>query len=269
MSAEEQTNEIRRPEAYFDIIDVKRDIYKEERAIRHYISTNHVDRGKDIINPKGMDDTDFKKSPTVFFNHDYDKPIGKSIYRERREDGVIAKTVFSKTTELAEDVYNLHLENILNTWSIGFRPGKKEDDIVYDQNTGIRTINNWELIEYSSAPLAMNPNCLDQAKNICKSLEMKKVIANGNELLKINIILDTYKNEIALLKKIIGEFRAEDRQLEKTIIDLKEEMKKIYCILQKEAEKVGIKLSQDKIKKLVTDSLAGAFSDKSGKIHQN
>ncbi len=161
--------------------------YKEfneaERSIVHYITTPDRDRGGDVVNPFGMIDTDFSKSPTVFYNHRYMLPVAKSLWRKADDKGVLAKTQFS-TVEYAQDIYRLHKEGIINTWSIGFRIPNNPDAVKYDEPSKTLFINIWELLEYSSAPIAMNPNCLDVEKNsdriykidmikgMCKSAEM-------------------------------------------------------------------------------------------------
>jgi HK97 family phage prohead protease len=141
--------------------------YKEfneaERSIVHYITTPDRDRGGDIVNPFGMLDKDFSKSPTVFYNHRYMLPVAKSLWRKAEDKGVLAKTQFS-SVEYAQDVYRLHKEGIINTWSIGFRIPRNPDAVKYDEASKTLFINLWELIEYSSAPVAMNPNCLDVEK---------------------------------------------------------------------------------------------------------
>lgn len=141
--------------------------YKEfneaERSIVHYITTPDRDRGGDVVNPFGMIDTDFSKSPTVFYNHRYMLPVAKSLWRKADDKGVLAKTQFS-TVEYAQDIYRLHKEGIINTWSIGFRIPNNPDAVKYDEASKTLFINIWELLEYSSAPIAMNPNCLDVEK---------------------------------------------------------------------------------------------------------
>src|SRR5438093_8430298 len=70
--------------------------YKEfneaERSIVHYITTPDRDRGGDVVNPFGMLDKDFSKSPTVFYNHRYMLPVAKSLWRKAEAQGVLAKT---------------------------------------------------------------------------------------------------------------------------------------------------------------------------------
>ena len=144
---------------------------KAERAIVHYITTNDIDKMRDVVEPKGMDDSEFGK--TVFYNHNYNLPIAKNISLKAIADGVKAKTVFSKN-QFADDIYNMHMEDIINTWSIGFMP--KPGCIEFDEKKNCYVIKEWRLFEYSSAPLAMNGNARDIAKGIVKSAEALKII---------------------------------------------------------------------------------------------
>ena len=153
--------------------------YKEfneaERSIVHFITTPDRDRGGDIVNPFGMIDADFAKSPSVFYNHNYNLPVAKSLWRKATDGGVLAKTKFSKT-DFANDIYTLHKEGIINTWSIGFRIPDSDDAVNYDKKTNTLFINRWELVEYSSAPIAMNPNSLDIQKGTEPLMDWIKMI---------------------------------------------------------------------------------------------
>jgi len=229
---------------FFEIEDCKAEKLKSERAITHYISTPAVDRGKDIVNPKGMDSTDFEKTKTVFYNHNYDKPIAKNLWVKRTEDGVKVKTVFSETP-FANDIYTLHQEDIIKTWSIGFDVPRKsgrysepvDGAITLDDKSGIRTINKWILLEYSSAPLAMNPNALDLAKNIksyMKTDEVKSVIELFEYKSEIQVILDDQAEEIESMKilfEALKESKSENsnpeiENLAKEILEIKTQLAK-------------------------------------------
>ncbi len=217
---------------FYLIEDLKAEKLKSERAITHYISTPDIDRGKDIVNPKGMDSTDFEKAKTVFYNHNYDKPIAKNLWLKRTDEGVKVKTQFSETP-FANDIYTLHLEDIIKTWSIGYDvPRMKgrwsdpiENAISVDPGTGIRTINKWILLEYSSAPLAMNPNALDLAKNIksyLKTEEVKSVIEIYEYKEDVQKSISDFKTEIESLKNLISELKNNDTtEIQKEIIELK------------------------------------------------
>ena len=82
---------------YYTTSDLETKALKDERAIIHYISTNDLDRTKDIMNPAGMNASDFLKARTVFFNHNYNQPIAKNTELIVEPNGVKAKTVFSET----------------------------------------------------------------------------------------------------------------------------------------------------------------------------
>lgn len=222
---------------YYLIEDSKAEKLKSERAITHYISTPAIDRGKDIVNPKGMDSTDFEKSKTVFYNHNYDRPIAKNLWLKRTDDGVKVKTQFSETP-FANDIYTLHSEDIIKTWSIGFdvprQKGRWSDPvdgaILTDEKSGIRTINKWILLEYSSAPLAMNPNALDLAKNIksyMKTDEIKSVIEGFEYREEIKVLIDNQQKEIEDLKTLIANISSLDtEEIKKEITEIKNNMLK-------------------------------------------
>lgn len=248
---------------YYLIEDSKAEKLKSERAITHYISTPAIDRGKDIVNPKGMDSTDFEKSKTVFYNHNYDRPIAKNLWLKRTDDGVKVKTQFSETP-FANDIYTLHSEDIIKTWSIGFdvprQKGRYSDPvdgaILIDDKSGIRTINKWILLEYSSAPLAMNPNALDLAKNIksyMKTDEIKSVIEGFEYREEIKVLIDNQQKEIEDLKTLIANITNTDtEEIKKEITEIKNTMlKKSVESLEKRK-----RISHAEIQKMVLRELS-------------
>ncbi len=201
---------------FFTVKADKPERLKSERAIVHFISTPQLDRQRDVMNPKGMDDKEFSNSPSVWYNHNYHYdpsalPIGKSLWRKKQEDGVLAKTQFA-TTLLADEVYMLHESDFMNTWSIGFRPVKdkngmiEKDSIVVDEKSNITTWNKWNLIEYSSAPIAANVNAIDQVKALedmnFKSHEIVEMIKSVSLEVEIKSQLNTIQEEINELKKL-------------------------------------------------------------------
>jgi len=161
-----------------------------ERAAIRYINTADVDRDNEIVLPSGGQVSDFKKSPTVLYAHDYHGlPIGKDIWIKLVQGkGWLAKTVYAKH-QLAVDVYNLVKEKFLNTSSIGFiplesvKPEDKDWDKVgelikseYGINEKIfdkakRIYTKWILLEHSDVPIPSNINALNVA--VGKGLEIK------------------------------------------------------------------------------------------------
>ncbi len=202
-----------------------------DRTITHYISTPHKDRSGDIVDPKGMDSSEFDKTKTVFYNHNYNVPIGRNLWLKRKEDGVLAKTFFSKT-DFANDIFTLHKEGVINTWSIGFKIPPVKDASRMDSNDNTYYINKWTLMEYSSAPLAMNPHALDLAKGFIKSGELKSEIEKFDELLKIKSeVRDEFKTQIEEIKNILkaikpGNSVNEIKAIKEELTNLKSDLKK-------------------------------------------
>src|SRR5688500_5540201 len=59
-----------------------------ERADVSWISTEDVDRQREIVLAAGMDDTHFKANPIVTMAHNYQiPPVGRSLWRKKVRDG--------------------------------------------------------------------------------------------------------------------------------------------------------------------------------------
>jgi len=198
----------------FEIVNAKIETHDTEKSITHFISTPHIDRGNDRVEPLGVDYSDFLKTRTVFYNHNYSFPIGKNAWIKRTEEGVKAKTIFSDSDK-AQDIYNLHKEGVINTWSIGFDVPRKQGRwsepidgaVERDEKTGITKILKWILLEYSSAPLAMNPNARDIIKSIVKSIEIKSIVDSLEAQHDIKEFLSYNKKDIETVKNFITELK--------------------------------------------------------------
>lgn len=249
---------------YVAIEDTKAEKFTNERRIVHWISTPDVDRGRDIMKPKGMVSLDFEKTKTVFANHDYTKEIGKNVKLVATNDGVKATTYFSDKTAYAVDRYNMHVEGVLNSWSIGFgvvRDNKgniKEGSVEWDDAKGIRTFNEWNLLEYSSTGIPMNPNAIDIAKSICKSAEMRSEIDNVELHLQVKATLDNYQKEISELKSLIEKSKTNNNA------ELKAEIEFLKSRLEKLTGTEN-KVDYELIRKQVRASLVGSVSELTGR----
>lgn len=251
----------------FWTLSVESEKLKEERAIIHFISTPDMDLGRDIVNPKGMDSSMFDLHKTVFYNHNYNFPIATNVMLKATNEGVKAKTVFAKSTAFADDMYNLVNEGIIKTFSIGFdiaRDSKGDvlkDAIEYDDKKRIMKINNWRLIEYSLAPLAMNPNALVTAKTVIKSAEAFKEIIEAEEKIKINEVID-YSKEFEIVKGLINEIQLASNnqiiELNKEISNLKKQF------VNNDAVKTKLNKEQ-----LFKDAIKREFERKTGRKYRN
>jgi len=156
-----------------------------EMAITHYISTVTPDRYGDVVNPGGMDDSNYRKNPVVLFGHSSSSiPIGRNLALQPDNYGVKALTKFSDTS-IGRDLYKLNKEGFLNAWSIGFIPKKtralKSSEMKGNElsGTGDETYNyieEWELLEYSNVAIPANPDCLN-----LKDFESEEVRAIFNK----------------------------------------------------------------------------------------
>lgn len=268
---------------YYELKLDKVETLKAERAIVHYISTDDLDRGGDIVSPKGMDDKDFAKSPAVWYNHEYmwnphALPVAKSLWRKKEDHGVLTKSQFA-TTEFADDVYTLHNEGVMNTWSIGWRVNRtKQNPITFDSEKGITHINHWFLIEYSSAPIAMNPNALDQLKSFgVKSQEFKSIITKADAEVKIQDVLKEYEDKIkniieleSRLKTLIESYPSQESldSIEAKILDLEQmiENSKMQITQEiKQTKPVEIVVKNPDLDKILMKGVNGAISRVTGR----
>lgn len=142
----------------------------DERTFRAVINTDSVDRDGEVVLPDGMIATDFEKSPTVFWNHDYEKPVARCMRMMR---GLTDWTAESRIAErpaghvgpwFPDEVYALMKQGIVNGTSIGFMPveTRKPTAKDYDRwgDTIKRVISKWRLLEFSITPLPANQDAL-------------------------------------------------------------------------------------------------------------
>lgn len=202
--------------AYFIVKAEKPEVLKSERAIVHYISTKDLDRSREIVKPEGMDLSEFKQAPSVWYNHGwkYDNkalPIAKNMWLRPDEHGVKAKTQFA-TTLFADDVYTLQVGDFIRTWSVAIAPKKdkmgkiKENSLEFDDKKNIVSWNECVLLEYSVAPIPMNIYAQDEIKSLqemnFKSLEMGELIKYIALEVDIKSKMDLMRGDIEELKNL-------------------------------------------------------------------
>lgn len=255
---------------WIEVKSEKPEKLKSERSIIHFISTIDLDRTRDIMMPKGMIDKEFSLSPSVWYNHNYRYndnalPVAKSLWRKKQEEGVLAKTQFA-TTAFAEDVYKLHEEEFMNTWSIGFRSVKdktgviEKDSIEHDESKNITTWHKWDLLEYSSAPIAANPNARDMVKDLMNMNWQTERMETELENVAIKIELQALKDEIEKLKSL------DDSMEELKKKDFTQDINELKQLIDKQQEflikNISIELpvgkfSDDRIKTIVRNVVDG------------
>lgn len=129
-----------------------------------------VDRGGDIIGKEAWNLDNFHKNAMILYNHDRDKPIGKAIKVEPRDEGLYIKARISGSSDPEiTKIRDLIKEGILNTFSVGFDCKREEKSA-----EGYNEIKEAELFEVSVVTLPMNQ---DSTFTVSKKLEDVKTMA--------------------------------------------------------------------------------------------
>lgn len=165
----------------------KVNLEKDERADISLITSDAVDRDREVMYPKGGNFKQFRKNPVVTFAHDYGSlPVGRSLWVKRVKpeggkgaDGWLAKTRYtSKPGDWPEAWFPDAVWHFVQTGdlpgkSIGFIPmevRKPNEDEVKNRPELAEVsfvIPKWLALEYAVAPVQSNPEALVQ--NVAKA----------------------------------------------------------------------------------------------------
>jgi uncharacterized coiled-coil protein SlyX len=162
----------------------EKDSKPEQNEKTYVITDSSIDRVDEIVDPKGLGKKEFDNSKkTIFFNHNYNLPVGKSISEKQLDESWIATAKFSDATQLSKDVRNLAFDGILGMTSIGFIPKALEitnlEDIKdlnpsnrkdYDKKSKIWIWRKSELLEWSIVGVGANRNANEVGKMLAKSM---------------------------------------------------------------------------------------------------
>ena len=145
----------------------------QARSFTATITTDAKDRDGEVLLPQGMDPVEFSESPTIFWNHDYDEPIGiaSELNREQHRWTSTASLVGRPPTHVGEwkpdTVYWMMKQKVVRGVSVGFqpiesrKPTKKDIEMFGD---GIsRVYSKWKLLEFSVTPMQSNQQALIQS----------------------------------------------------------------------------------------------------------
>tara|TARA_R100000734_G_scaffold18527_1_gene15592 strand:- start:1576 stop:2253 length:678 start_codon:yes stop_codon:yes gene_type:complete len=154
------------------------------------LTTNSVDRDGEVLIPQGMVSKDFEKNPVLFYNHEYDQPIGKVTNLKRTEDSVMGTLTFAQRPKdyvgefFPSFVEALVRQGIVKGVSVGFVPepsgarsATKADRMKFGERIK-RVFNRWKLLEVSIAPLPANQDALVQAvdKGLVTPVQVKSFL---------------------------------------------------------------------------------------------
>lgn len=154
------------------------------------LTTDSVDRDGEVLIPQGMVSKDFEKNPVLFYNHEYDQPVGKVSNLKRTDNAVFGTLTFAKRPDgyqgefFPEFIEALVKQGIVKGVSVGFVPepngaraATKADRSKFG-GTIKRVFNRWKLLEVSIAPLPANQDALVQAvdKGLVSALQVKSFL---------------------------------------------------------------------------------------------
>lgn len=159
-------------------------------AIIAKLTTDSVDRDGEVLIPQGMNTVDYDKNPVLFYNHEYDQPIGKVTNIKRSEDSVTGELQFAqRPSDYEGDFFPQFVEalvrqDIVKGVSVGFvaedggsRMASKADRAKFGPRIK-RVFNKWKLLEVSIAPLPANQDALVTAvgKGLVTPMQCKKFL---------------------------------------------------------------------------------------------
>lgn len=146
--------------------DIKTDGAK--MCARVIVSTETMDRERDILIAKGCDMSDHKRNPIVLLNHRKDWPgIAKaqdpdgSYTVKAYEDRIEATNYFDQSSKLALQSFRLVESGALKGVSPGFLtvPGSVHKVKAADGHPAF-IYDKWKLVEITHCPIGMNPDAL-------------------------------------------------------------------------------------------------------------
>lgn len=158
------------------------ELLEGERSDVSWISTEEIDRDKEIVVAKGMNDASFKLNPVVTLQHCYYMPpVGRSLWRKKTKDGPLsgikAKTHYPPRPEDwpenqdwgPDTTFSLIKAKMLNGKSIGFITLKKHTPTQQEINANPELaqvhniIDEWLLLEYACCYLPCNQSAIVEA----------------------------------------------------------------------------------------------------------
>lgn len=155
-----------------------RELAPGERADVSWISTEAIDRDKEVVLAAGLDDSHFQHNPIVTLGHSYwMPPVGRSLWRRKIKSGGIrgikAKTVYpEKPADWPREAwepdvaYALVRAELMTGKSIGFlsleaSPPTADEIQMNPDWAGVRrVVRKWLLLEYACTWLPCNHEAL-------------------------------------------------------------------------------------------------------------
>jgi HK97 family phage prohead protease len=160
------------PEKQFRQFTVTKENTDEDNTAIAAISTDGIDRDKEVLLPKGVDFENYNKNPVVLWAHNYSEtPVGKSQWVKQGRKKIKAKWEWADTDK-AKEIKQLWDGGFLNAVSVGFIANKGHEPTPEEIKKNpdwaeVRwVVDEWELLEFSIVPVPANPEALAGIKEL-------------------------------------------------------------------------------------------------------
>ena len=153
-------------------------IDKEKRTLQAVMSTSVMDRQGDIVEPLGLDFTNYMKNPVVLWAHDLLQPPIARVSIVSTETGVPVASIQFADTVFAREIFELYSDGFLNAWSVGFIPKQFSRIETEEKYMGVH-VRTAEVVELSAVPVPANPEA------VTKSVQEKQEVVRASGTLFI------------------------------------------------------------------------------------
>lgn len=220
------------------------------------ISTKSLDLHRSCVNTDGIDYQSryYGKNPIVLFNHDYDRPIARSEWVRKMENGALrAKCSYGKTN-LAQEVLSLVKDGIINSASIGFISKEQYFDVeaakAYKEDYGDDAPEgmNWYirksvLLEWSNVSVGSNGDALAARMGSMSPQLRSMVVAEyvREEMPKMYQKLNDLVAQLSLSVEANGALSESVKKLENKLSELESDIR-AGAVQPKKVEQVGKKM---------------------------
>jgi uncharacterized protein len=122
------------------------------------LSTSALDQGYDIVAPGAFDKAiadrglDGHRSIKMLWQHNPEDPIGKWLSMSQTNDGLLVEGQINLNTDIGRKAYEHLKAGEVTGLSVGYRTKRRE----YNEDTGVRTILEADLMEGSLVTFPMN-----------------------------------------------------------------------------------------------------------------
>lgn len=159
----------------------------DARILTLTLTTPARDRQGDILEPRGLDFSNYLKNPVVLWAHDLDRPpVGRCLSVTVTDEGVCATVQFADTT-FARDLFSLYAGGFMHAWSIGFIPEKSIPLTGNFSGAGGQHIQAAEVVEISAVAVPANPEALTHALKTVQHPELRAALGKSRKKTRVPV----------------------------------------------------------------------------------